>query len=108
MGMPSYQTVNSTGTTDPVVMDWTLVPFNASFAVELQGATTATFAVQYTLDDVNGTNTVKWFNDANVGANSTSSAAGNYVAPVRALRLNTSALSASGSIIFAVLQGLPV
>ncbi len=108
MGNPSYQTVNSTGTTSPVCMDWTLVPFNASFAVELQGNTTATFAVQYTLDDVNGAGTVTWFNDANVGANSTTSAAGNYIAPVRSLRLNTSTLSASGTIQFVVLQGLPV
>ena len=107
MGNPTYMLVNATGTAAPVILDWTLVPFNASFAVEMQGNTTATFGVQFTLDDPT-TATPKWFYDSNVGQNSTATFVGNYIAPVRAVRLETVSLTSGGSIIFAVLQGLPV
>ncbi len=89
-------------------MDWTLVPFNASWAVNLQGNATGTFKVEFTLDDVNGSITPTWFTDANAPANTTTSVSGNYISPVRSLRLNCSALSSGGSINFVVLQGLPV
>ncbi len=107
MSNPVYQLTNAAGTAAPVVLDWTLVPFNASFAVEMQGASTGTFGVQYTLDDINS-GTPKWFYDSNVGQGSTAVFVGNYIAPVRAIRLETTDLSSGGSIIFAVLQGLPV
>lgn len=108
MGNPIVQTITGTGTSSPICMDWTLVPFNASFAVALVGNSTANFGVQYTLDDVNAVASPQWFYDTNVGANSTGSAAGNYIAPVRFLRCNTSAISGGGSFTFTVLQGLPV
>ena len=107
MGNPVYQLTSAVGTATPISLDWTISPFNASFAVELQGNTTAQFGVQYTLDDVNGTITPTWFYDSNVGQNSTASAAGNYMFPVRSVRLVTANLSANGTIVFAVLQGLP-
>lgn len=102
------QTISTTGAATPIGMDWTVVPFNASFAVELQGATTATFSVQFTLDDLNLVTTATWFTDTNVGLNSTASSVGNYTFPIRFVRVNCTALSASGSILFNVIQGLPV
>jgi hypothetical protein len=90
-------------------LDWTQPVFNVSFAYELQGSSTASFSIQFTLDDVNGTAIVPtWFEDANVAASSTTSVAGNYMFPIRAVRHITSGLSANGSAVFAVLQGLPV
>lgn len=109
MGNPNYQSISATGTGTPVILDWTVVPFNVSFAVELQGSSTATFGVQYTLDDVNdGSRSATWYYDSNVGSGTTGTFVGNYMFPVRAVRLETTALSANGSIVFAVLQGLPV
>lgn len=109
MANPVYQLISANGTGTPVSLDWTQPVFNASFAYELQGSSTATFSVQYTLDDVNGTTiTPTWFEDANVAANSTASVVGNYMFPIRAVRHITSGLSANGSAVFAVLQGIPV
>lgn len=105
------QLITATGTGTPVSLDWTQPVFNVSFAYEQQGNTTSTFSVQYTLDDVNNTSVVStatWFEDSNVAASSTGSVAGNYMFPVRAVRQITSALSANGSAVFVVLQGIPV
>lgn len=107
MGNPTYQLTNAAGTATPILLDWTQPVFNASFAVELQGSTTATFGVQFTLDSLD-TASPTWYYDANVGQNTTSTFVGNYMFPVRAVRLETVSLSAGGSIIFAVLQGIPV
>jgi len=107
MSIPSYQRINATGTTNPVMLDWTLVPFNASYAVTLTTGT-GTYKVQFTLDDPNSTATVTWFDDVNAPANSTTNIAGNYIAPVQAVRLNCSSLGNSAVMQFAVLQGLPV
>lgn len=106
MGAPVYQSITATGTGTPVTVDWTLTPPNLSFAVDLAGAATGTFTVQYTLMDVNGTNTPVWHNDATL-VNATTNLVGNYVFPVRAVRLITSSLSANGTGVFSVLQGLP-
>lgn len=108
MANPVYLAFTAAGTTAPVTLDWTVVPFNASFAVDLAGNATGTFTVQYTLQDVsNGTGLVTWHNDANV-ASATSTLVGNYMFPVRAIQLIVSNLSASGTGTFSVLQGLPV
>ena len=107
MPNPQYQLTNAVGTAAPITLDWTQPVFNASFAVELQGSSTATFSVQFSLDDMT-TTTPTWFYDANVGQNTTATFVGNYMFPVTAVRLVTSSLSAGGSIIFAVLQGIPV
>ena len=108
MGLPVYQSFTATGTSVPVFLDWTVVPFNASFAVDLAGSATATVTVQFTLmDPSNGTSLVVWHNDANV-ANATSNLVGNYMFPVKAIQLVVSSLSANGTGTFSVLQGLPV
>ena len=106
MGNPTYQSVTATGTGTAIGLDWTQPVFNASFAYELKNSSTATFGVQFTLDDVNGTITPTWYDDANVPTGSTTSYVGNYMFPVRAVRQITTALN--GTAVFAVLQGIPV
>ena len=114
MPMPIYLNVAGTGAVGTaIILDWAVVPFNVSFAVELQ-AGTATFGVQYTLDDPNAaidglttSTTVTWFNDANAGLPQTASTVGNYAFPIRAIRLNVVSATTATSIQFAVIQGLP-
>ncbi len=108
MPNPQYISFSATGTTVPAPLDWTLVPFNASFSVDLAGNATGTFTIQYTLQNPeNGTSLVVWHNDANV-ANSTTNLVGNYMFPVRAIQLVVSGLSSGGTGTLSVLQGLPV
>lgn len=124
MGLPIYQLFSGAALTNtnstPVILDWAVVPFNVSYALELL-AGTGTFGLQYTLDNPNfntdytspggnfssGTSTVTWFADINTGASTTSSTVGNYAFPVRALRVAFGTTGASMSLQLAVLQGLP-
>lgn len=104
MANPSYQTHTTTGAKDPVLLDWTLTPFAVSVGVELASGT-ATFKVQYTLDDLNSSSpTPYWFDDANIPAGTTATDITNYVVPIRAVRLNIAAIS--GTVNFKVVQGL--
>lgn len=114
MPMPIYQQINGTGTGTALILDWAVVPFDVSFALEIQSGT-GQFGVQYTLDDPNAaidglttSTTVTWFNDANAGS-TTNSTTGNYLFPVRALRVQCYSSSNTGTLNmqFAVLQGLP-
>lgn len=115
MAMPIYQQLNGTGTGTSVLLDWAVVPFNVSVALELQ-AGTGSFGVQYTLDDVNAakdglttSTTVTWFNDANIGPGQSASTTGNYMFPVTALRVVIASASTTGTMLLqlAVLQGHP-
>lgn len=109
MANPNYQTITGTGNSVPIVVDWLQVPFSLSATVEAQGGVTFSATVQYTVDDVNDpTWTPVWINQGSaVTANGTTTfgdgAAG--PGPIRALRLNVSALT-GGNLRFAVLQGI--
>lgn len=109
-GMPIYQIVNGTTTGTAVILDWTQTPFNASLAVSILNGT-GTFTAQYTLDNPNAaidqgsaSTTVTWFNDVNI-ALASANIAGNYMFPVRALRLAVQSSAATGQFQFAVIQG---
>lgn len=120
MALPIYQQINGTATGTAIILDSAQTPFNVSFAVEVQ-ASTATFGVQFTLDNPNaaidngypgylGTpmnTTVTWLSDATAPAGSTASVIGSYAFPIRALRCVVASASASTVIQFAVLQGYP-
>lgn len=124
MGLPIYQLFSGASLTNtnstPVIVDWAVVPFNLSFALELL-AGTGTFGLQYTLDNPNfnvdytspygnyasGTSTVTWFADINTGTSTTASVVGNYAFPIRALRVAFGTTGASMSLQLAILQGLP-
>lgn len=110
MPRPVYIAMGTTGTYGPVPMDNYQTPFNASFAVEIvatgTAAGTAGYSVQFTLDNVFDSNaTITWQNDANLGTGTTTNA-GNYMFPVRAIRCILGTLAAATGT-FAVLQGSP-
>lgn len=119
--MPAlYQTINATGIATALIVDWAVVPFNTAIAIEVQNGT-GTFKVQYTLNNPNiaidgaypgylGTaanTTVTWFDDVNIPASSTTSLSGNYMFPVRALRVNVASAGATMQLQFSVVQGYP-
>ena len=102
-----YRTISThTNSSDAlVIVDWQQSPFNLSYAVELPAGVTATYTVQYTLDDVNDASfTPIWIPDPTNGNATTTSAAGSYSFAIRALRVNCSAL-AGGTARLAILQG---
>ena len=113
MGMPQYLQISTTGTSSAFLLDWAVVPFNVSWAMEIQSSS-AVFQVQYTLDNLNAktdglttSTTVTWLTDVNSGTTATATMAGNYAFPVTALRVQISAAGAGFLGQFAVLQGLP-
>ena len=113
MGMPNYLNFTTSGTSAAILTDWAVVPFNVSWAFQIQ-ASTCTFQVQFTLDNLNAktdglttSTTVTWFADVNSGTTATASMAGNYAFPVTALRVQISTVGAGFLGQFAVLQGLP-
>lgn len=104
MGVPWVQRLNVTGAAVPCVLDYTQTPFDMSAAVVLEGASTATFSVEYTLDDVNDASiTPVWFPDATLAPNKVASGVTSVGFPIRAIRVNISALA--GTLRFTVLQG---
>lgn len=106
MANPSYQSYTTTGAKTPVVMDHLTCPFNATVAAYLVSGGTATFTVEYCLDDLNDASiTARWIADANATSVSATKVL-NYNNPVRAVRLNIAAIS--GTIEFKVLQGMSI
>lgn len=102
-----YRTISThTGSGDALIpVDWQQSPFNLAYAVELPSGVTATFTVQWTLDDVNDSAfTPVWFPDPTNGSSQTTSVSGVYTTPIRAIQVNCSALS-GGNARLAVIQG---
>lgn len=124
MAQPIYQQITGIATTGGVatalLIDYAQTPFNVSFACEILNST-ATYGVQFTLDDPNAATdvgfpgylgtanntTVTWFGDVNVPAGTQTSAVGNYMFPIRALRVNIASCGSGFAMQFAVLQGYP-
>jgi hypothetical protein len=91
-----------TGTTAWIPLDYKQNPFNASFAVVVNG--TITYDVEHTFDDVYDPSvTPVAFKHATIVAQ-TANKDGNYSSPVRAVRLNNTA--GTGSTTMTILQGL--
>lgn len=96
-------TYTTTGAKTPVIVDDQQSPFNASVAAIVVG--TCTYGVEFTMDDVNNAAiTPVWFSDANLPAGQSASGVSNYMFPVRAIRINISAITGAG-VRFVVLQG---
>ncbi len=105
MGMPNYITYTTTGAQTPISLDWMLAPFNVSIAIWLTG--TATYALQYTLDDVNDpTITPRWFDSTDMPTGTTASGVTNFAFPVRFIRVNIAALT--GTLELKVIQGMSI
>ena len=110
MANPVYVTYTSSGIQTGVSLNYFQTPFNATVGTYLSTGSTATYAIQYTLDDITaGTSAstvlpVRWYDSANYATGTTSAGTENFMFPVRAVRLNIAALSSY--IEFKVLQGM--
>lgn len=107
MAQAIYRPITThTGTADGlVVVDWQQSPFGLSYAVEVPGAVTTSYTIQYTLDDVDDP-LVTWLPDPTNASAQTGTVGGSYTFPIRGLRVNVSALSGgTAAIRLAVLQG---
>lgn len=104
MPLPYVQRSSTTGAKAPFLCDYSQSPFNMSVAAVLEGAATATYAVQYTLDDLNDASiTPVWFDDAKLPTGTAANGVSNYMFPVRAVRINIAAIS--GTVRFTAIQG---
>jgi len=105
MPNPYSVTFTTTGAKTPCITDRSQSPFNMSVAAIVLG--TATYGIEYTLDDVNDpTVTPVWFPDANLPTGQTASGVTNFMFPIQAVRINIAAISGAG-VRFVVLQGTP-
>ena len=102
------QTVTGVATGTPVMIDANSVPCNIGFGCVITG--TATYTVQHTFDDLQGSHgpaitagAATWFNHPFVAA-ATTNQDGNYAYPVRAIRLNVTV--STGSVKLTALQGI--
>lgn len=103
MPNPYIVTFTTTGAKTPCIVDRAQSPFNLSVAAIVLG--TATYGIEYTLDDVNdATITPAWFSDANLPPGQVASGVSNYMFPVQAIRINITAITGAG-VRFIVLQG---
>lgn len=98
---PSSFTQTGVGVSAWFPVDYRRNPFNASFACEVTG--TVTYTVEHTFGDVftPGASLTAFPNATVVGASA--NAVGNYVAPIRAVRINITA--GTGSVTLTWLQG---
>ena len=100
------QTVSQTGvgSSDALVMNTNISPFNVGFGVIVSG--TVNYTVQHTFDDVFASDfdptTAKWFNHSSVSGVSTDQD-GNYAFPVSAIRVVLSGGS-TGTVDTTILQ----
>ena len=102
MSRPIRLTVTATGATAAIPLNTQVTPFNATVAITLVGASTGTFTVQHTVDDIfDASVTPVWLDHSDI-ASDTANVAGNYAFPVTAVRLSVAALS--GSLKFTVIQ----
>lgn len=98
-----------TGAGLAIGLDFLVHPFNATVGVDLSQATGVTYAVQYTLSDLNDPAVIAvgalWRADPTLGTNQTTSGVTYYTSPVFAVRINISAIS-TGTVYVEVLQGM--
>lgn len=101
---PQIYTQTATGTSNWFPMDTRQAPFNVSVAVKINSGT-ATYNVEHTFDDVfDPAVTPVAFVNSGISA-ATTNKDGNYIAPVRAIRLNITAGS-SPNVTMTILQGV--
>lgn len=105
MPRPIRKTLSAAGVTPPIPLD-IYQDSNTSVSVVVAPASTLTYTVQHTYDDVFAPTfnpaTATWFDNADLAADTTSGQT-NYIAPVTAVRLNVTAFT-SGSATITVIQ----
>lgn len=106
MAQPVRVTVGSATTSNVIPLDNYRTPFNIGIGCALSAGASLTYKVQYTYDDVQAATfnaaTATWFDHATLAAKTTS-ADGNIVVPVTAIRLNVT-IYASGTVTMTVIQ----
>jgi len=104
------------GKTAPVILDTYRAPFSVGINVALSGSgsPTCTYTVEYTYDDVFASTydpdatSAQWITASAFSPSKSASAEGTQTSPVMAVRLNASALSATGTLTMTVIQaGMP-
>ena len=110
MARPIRVTVGSATTSGVIPLDNYRTPFNVGIGCALSAGASLTYKVEYTYDDVQASTfnpaTATWFDHATLAAKTTS-ADGNIVVPVSAVRLNVTAYTA-GSVTMTLIQaGMP-
>ena len=104
---PITLTVESQAISAPIPMDHYQSSFSASLGVVLSGGAVLTYSVQHTLDDIfDSTVTPVWFDNTTLTAKTTSSD-GNYLFPVRAVRLNVTAYTSGSATLTVIQAGMP-
>jgi hypothetical protein len=100
MGAPVNQIFNSaapafaTGPQTPVSIDFYQGAFSARVGVFIPGGSTATYGVEFCMDNVNdSTITPRWFPDATLPAGQTTSGTSSYTSPIQFVRVNIASLS---------------
>ncbi len=100
--MPSplsrFATVSATGTSVPYNLDPSIGPFNVAIQVYVPNGVTATYSVEYTLDELNlqdntANPNIRWMTDPQFPVGSTATITGNYLFPISAVRLNVATLT---------------
>lgn len=109
MANPARFTYTATGAQPYINLDWFKIPFNVSATAILVGGATATFGVEYTVDDVtqinNAASNLNWLPVTGALApGATASGTATIDFPVTAVRLNITAIT--GSVEFVVIQGI--
>lgn len=99
---PIVFTKSSTGTSAWIPLDYKQSPFNIGFGVVVSG--TITYDIEHTFDDIFDTEvTPTAFKHSSLTAQ-TANKDGNYIVPIRAIRINNTA--GTGSTTVTLLQGL--
>jgi hypothetical protein len=96
---PKTFTVTGVGTSPTIPLDWRSHNFQCSIQCDVTG--TATYTIQHTLNDPFGSDPINWLDNSGVKAKSESTD-GNYILPVRAIRLNVT--SGTGTVKMTVVQ----
>lgn len=114
--MPSplskFVTITATGISGPHNLDSSIGPFAVAIQVYVPGGVTATYSVEYTLDELvlqdNTANpNVRWTTDPQFPIGTAATATGNYIVPVSAVRVNVATLS-GGSIELKIRQAFSI
>lgn len=95
-GNPVKLIISGTGPSAPVAFDWGKNPFSATVQVYVN-ATTASYGLEYTLDDLQTTpsGSVRWVGEVAgmLPAGTTTSGTARYSSPVCGVRLNVATLT---------------
>jgi hypothetical protein len=96
-----FVTISATGASDPYNLDSSISPFNVAIQVYVGVGVTATYSVEYTLDELSLPSgapnpNVRWTTDPQFPVATAATATGNYAFPISAVRVNVATISGGG------------